>query len=55
MPQDSEAPVSREESSPDRDADFVGLDVRVVPISNFELNTSGIEPTKPSTFPSESK
>jgi segregation and condensation protein B len=52
---DNEAPVAHEESSPDRDVDLAGAGARAEPISSSELNTSGIEPTQPSTFPSESK
>jgi len=55
MPHDDEASVAYEESSPGRDTDLAGASDHAEPISNSELNTSGVEPTKPSTFPSESK
>lgn len=50
-----EAPVAYEKASPDRAADLARSDVHAEIVSNFELNTSGAEPTQPSTFPSESK
>jgi segregation and condensation protein B len=52
---DGEAPVAYEEASPDRAVDLAHSDVHAEIVSNSELNTSGAEPTQPSTFPSESK